>query len=538
MPLMEGVGDEVLVVVGVFVVLCVGLLAWLSTHTRDIPFVSVIVVELSQRRQRATNAGGDTTTTATTTAGEERGAGDQAETAPGESAGGPDREEETFNNNADTANDGVEDSASAAASRNSVLEYVMSQCVADGSAKLSDSPVPPSSVSEPNQCDATEQAAEGPCLGEESEEVVETIPPFVPSECESGEEVRRRRVAYFSGGLKPESSEAMKKDALSDADTAATMEEDRVGRVSGEVEASTASRQESAHSGQPVASSELLVSVSESRIISESRVVSSSPAGASSPSTQSLELPSFSAESLESEASPSPQKTPSAPSAEGMPRAMASIQESASAGKTVSGESLPGSPEARPAGEGTSASAGERETVRSDSAERSDTAGQQIRVRLKYLNDSQRLVYTHPHETIGNFRRLHFSSELEDDKTVRFIFKGQDLRNDLSTLQAYSVADNSVVHCLVTQTPRIQPTPGPSGGVGGPAGGQEEDGTMGALLFPVFGVILGLVWYLRFVYKQYFNAMSTVSLAGISFIYLLAVFSSLRNRRQPHQHLE
>lgn len=50
MPLIEGIGDEVTIGIGVFILICLVLLAWVSTHTRDIPFVSIIVVELSQRR--------------------------------------------------------------------------------------------------------------------------------------------------------------------------------------------------------------------------------------------------------------------------------------------------------------------------------------------------------------------------------------------------------------------------------------------------------------------------------------------------------
>ena len=131
-----------------------------------------------------------------------------------------------------------------------------------------------------------------------------------------------------------------------------------------------------------------------------------------------------------------------------------------------------------------------------------------------------------------SYNRLHFSSELEDNKIVRFIFNGQDLRNDLSTLRAYNIADNSVVHCLITQSRQNEAGSGPHSNTA------EDDGQMGAFLYPVFGLILGLVWYLRFSYKQYFNAMSTVSLAGVSFIYLLALFSSMRHRRQPHVHLD
>lgn len=92
--------------------------------------------------------------------------------------------------------------------------------------------------------------------------------------------------------------------------------------------------------------------------------------------------------------------------------------------------------------------------------------------------------------------------------------------------------DNSVIHCLITQNRQEEETSGP------PQRGEEEGPQMGELLYPVFGLILGLVWYMRFSYKQWFNAVSTVSLAGVSFVYLLAFFSSIRHRRQPRQHLD
>ena len=125
--------------------------------------------------------------------------------------------------------------------------------------------------------------------------------------------------------------------------------------------------------------------------------------------------------------------------------------------------------------------------------------------------------------------RKHFPDELSESKLVRFIFNGQDLRNDNSTLQACNIIDNSVVHCLITQ-PREQPTHSRN---------QEDDGLfdVGIFMFPLFGLLLGIVWYLRFMYRQFFNVTSTLTLGGITFLYLAAFMSSLRGRR-PHQHLE
>lgn len=155
-------------------------------------------------------------------------------------------------------------------------------------------------------------------------------------------------------------------------------------------------------------------------------------------------------------------------------------------------------------------------------------ASDEIRVRLKYLNDTQRLVKASPLETIGNFRRKHFTAELSQSKLVRFIFNGQDLRNDNSTLQACNIIDNSVVHCLITQ-PQEQP---------GQTGNQHDDGfDIGVLMFPLFGFLLGIVWYMRFKYRQFFNVTSTLTLGGITFLYIAALMSYWRGNRH-HQHLE
>ncbi|ESP03051.1 hypothetical protein LOTGIDRAFT_110966 [Lottia gigantea] len=159
------------------------------------------------------------------------------------------------------------------------------------------------------------------------------------------------------------------------------------------------------------------------------------------------------------------------------------------------------------------------------------TSENQIRVRLKYLNDTQRLVFARPLDTIGYFKRTHFPDELAQQKLVRLIYNGQDLRNETSTLQSCNVVDNSVLHCLVTQNIQPQQTVHTN---------QDEDINIGNFMIPIFGLILGALWYLRFNYKQYFNATSTLSLAGISFLFVFATFTVLRphNPQQANRHLE
>lgn len=143
-----------------------------------------------------------------------------------------------------------------------------------------------------------------------------------------------------------------------------------------------------------------------------------------------------------------------------------------------------------------------------------------IRVKLKYMNESHRLVYAKPLDTIGDFRRANFQTELADNKWVRFIYNGQDLRDDQRTLQACSIGDNCTMHCLITaqaRTPTTEPVEEDDG----------EDSVLGSLMYPLFTVVLLIVWYFRFMYRQYFSALSTVCLMGISFLLALSYISSV-----------
>lgn len=56
MSLIEGIGDEVTLLFGVGVILVIVVIAWISTSIQEIPFFSVIIVELTQRRRRRANA--------------------------------------------------------------------------------------------------------------------------------------------------------------------------------------------------------------------------------------------------------------------------------------------------------------------------------------------------------------------------------------------------------------------------------------------------------------------------------------------------
>ncbi|CAH1775184.1 unnamed protein product [Owenia fusiformis] len=154
-----------------------------------------------------------------------------------------------------------------------------------------------------------------------------------------------------------------------------------------------------------------------------------------------------------------------------------------------------------------------------------------IKVRIKYLDERQRQVFAKPETTIQNFRRDHFPGELAENKLVRFIFNGQELRNDLATLEAYNIQDNSAIHCLLSDPQRQNDEL---------VYQDQAEIDLSALMLPLFGVILGLVWYCRVMYRNYFNATSTLALGGISMLYAFALASTFRTLRQhepPHVHV-
>ncbi|CAD5123832.1 DgyrCDS12140 [Dimorphilus gyrociliatus] len=74
-----------------------------------------------------------------------------------------------------------------------------------------------------------------------------------------------------------------------------------------------------------------------------------------------------------------------------------------------------------------------------------------ITVKLKFLDDRQREVRTPQTETIGEFKRKYFQEELAENEYIRFVFNGQELRQESQTLQQYNVRDNSVIHCLISR---------------------------------------------------------------------------------------
>ena len=117
--------------------------------------------------------------------------------------------------------------------------------------------------------------------------------------------------------------------------------------------------------------------------------------------------------------------------------------------------------------------------------------------------------------------RRHFATELANNKLVRLIFNGQVL-DDTRTLLQYNVVNDTTIHALITDsaTPTNQTS--------------QPDVVVfnaGVLMVPLFIIILGLLWYLRYEYPALFNLTSTVSLASITLVFFFCIFT--QNRPPP-----
>ncbi|CAK5101130.1 unnamed protein product [Meloidogyne enterolobii] len=87
-----------------------------------------------------------------------------------------------------------------------------------------------------------------------------------------------------------------------------------------------------------------------------------------------------------------------------------------------------------------------------------------ICIRIKFLDDSLKIVQANKNVTIGNFKRLHFSEELKEGKIIRLIYQGRLLRDDSSTLEYYGLTDQCVLHCHVGTRPYSTNNVGGGGG--------------------------------------------------------------------------
>ncbi|KAG5339521.1 TMUB2 protein, partial [Acromyrmex charruanus] len=164
-----------------------------------------------------------------------------------------------------------------------------------------------------------------------------------------------------------------------------------------------------------------------------------------------------------------------------------------------------------------------------------------ITIKLKFINDDQKIVTGSLKEMLGDFKRRHFQIELEARKAVRLVFNGRVLQPDTQTLEQCGLFNDCVVHCWVHQ-PRPATVPSstldnsssiyfnsqPFSDLPTDAGisSVHNDWDLSRLLVSLLTIILGLAWYSRYHYAQLFTATTTLALYALTAIFTVSLFSN------------
>ncbi|XP_003230808.1 transmembrane and ubiquitin-like domain-containing protein 1 [Anolis carolinensis] len=145
-------------------------------------------------------------------------------------------------------------------------------------------------------------------------------------------------------------------------------------------------------------------------------------------------------------------------------------------------------------------------------------------LRLKFLNDTERLARVRPEDTVGALKRAQFPGQ---EQLVRLIFQGQLLGDDTQTLGALQLSDRSVLHCYISSQ-RHRAEQQPQGG--GPRShlGHSPALQVGSLMMPLFVLMLGALWYFQLQYRHLFTATATACLAGLTLLFSAMAFAVYR----------
>ncbi|XP_059762591.1 transmembrane and ubiquitin-like domain-containing protein 2 isoform X1 [Balaenoptera ricei] len=153
--------------------------------------------------------------------------------------------------------------------------------------------------------------------------------------------------------------------------------------------------------------------------------------------------------------------------------------------------------------------------------QRSEDSTCLINVRLKFLNDTEELAVARPEDTVGALKSKYFPGQ---ESQMKLIYQGRLLQDPARTLRSLNITDNCVIHCH--RSPPGSAVPGPSASLA-PSSATEPPSlgvSVGSLMVPVFVVLLGVVWYFRINYRQFFTAPATVSLVGVTVFFSFLVF--------------
>ncbi|XP_032841895.2 transmembrane and ubiquitin-like domain-containing protein 1 [Tyto alba] len=142
-------------------------------------------------------------------------------------------------------------------------------------------------------------------------------------------------------------------------------------------------------------------------------------------------------------------------------------------------------------------------------------------LRLKFLNDTERLARVRPGDTVGALKRAYFPGQ---EQQVRLIYQGQLLRDDTQSLAALHLTHNSVLHCHISQH---SPAPAPAGPHAS-ADPVHAALNVGSLMLPLFVLMLAVLWYFQLQYRHVFTATATTFLAGLTLLFSFMAFTMYR----------
>ncbi|XP_043250876.1 transmembrane and ubiquitin-like domain-containing protein 1 isoform X2 [Colletes gigas] len=173
----------------------------------------------------------------------------------------------------------------------------------------------------------------------------------------------------------------------------------------------------------------------------------------------------------------------------------------------------------------------------------------EISIKLKFINDDEKVVIGSLNELLGDFKRRHFQTELDEQKLVRLIFKGRILQTDNQTLEQCGLYNNCVVHCLIHQ-PKPSSIPPRTSTLDNssamyiipvsisdiPAALEDvldareissvhNEWDLSRLLVCILTLIIGVAWYTLYYRVQLFTAISTLALYTLTTIFTVSLFS-------------
>ncbi|XP_027751803.1 transmembrane and ubiquitin-like domain-containing protein 2, partial [Empidonax traillii] len=67
-----------------------------------------------------------------------------------------------------------------------------------------------------------------------------------------------------------------------------------------------------------------------------------------------------------------------------------------------------------------------------------------IKIRLKFLNDTEEVAMARPEDTVGVLKSKYFPGQ---ESQMKLIYRGQLLQDQARTLRSLRITDNCVIHC-------------------------------------------------------------------------------------------